>query len=32
MSKAVSSDEEGTLIFPNGKTIDVVPAWKWMLE
>ncbi len=28
----VTLDEEDTITLPNGKTIEVVPAWKWMLE
>lgn len=28
----VTRDEEATVTTPNGKTITVVPAWKWLLE
>ena len=28
----VTYDEEGTIPIDNGKQIDVVPAWKWLLE
>lgn len=28
----VTYDEEGTVPLDNGKQIDVVPAWKWLLE
>lgn len=28
----VTYDEEGTVSLDNGKQIEVVPAWKWLLE
>ena len=28
----VTYDEEGTVTLDNGKQIDVIPAWKWLLE
>lgn len=28
----VTYDEEGTVSLPNGKQIEVVPAWKWLLQ
>lgn len=28
----VTYDEEGTVPLDNGKQIDVIPAWKWLLE
>ena len=28
----VTYDEEGTIKLENGKVIEVVPAWKWLLE
>ena len=28
----VTYDEEGTLALDNGKQIEVIPAWKWLLE
>ncbi len=27
----VTLEEETTITIPNGKTIEVMPAWKWML-
>ena len=28
----VTNDEEGTVPLENGKQIEVIPAWKWLLE
>jgi hypothetical protein len=28
----VTYDEEGTVPLDNGKQIEVIPAWKWLLE
>jgi len=28
----VTYDEEGTMPLDNSKQIDVIPAWKWLLE
>ena len=28
----VTNDEEGTVLLENGKQIEVIPAWKWLLE
>ena len=28
----VTNDEEGTVSLENGKQIEVIPAWKWLLE
>lgn len=28
----VTYDEEGTVSLDNGKQIEVIPAWKWLLE
>ena len=28
----VTNDEEGTVPLKNGKQIEVIPAWKWLLE
>lgn len=30
--KIVTMNEEGTIETPEGKTIEIVPAWKWMLS
>ena len=28
----VTLEEEDTITLPNGKTIEVLPAWKWLLQ
>ena len=28
----ITLEEEATITLPNGKTIEILPAWKWLLE